>query len=372
MENAEAYRSLAEALDRLPQGYPATTSGVELEILAKLFTPEEARTALLLGSDARTPAALAEASALDQAELRRHLKSMAGKGLIAFERAPGGIGYRLMPFVVGFYERQVNRIDAEFAALFERYYREGLGAAMSARPSPHRVVPVEAAVPHGIEVLPYERASACVDAAKAWGVLDCICRLQRRLTGSGCGHRVDACLAMSPVPGAFDRAEGIRALTRDEAIALLDAAAAEGLVHTVSNAQEGIGYICNCCSCCCGILRAAREFGVVEPAARSHFICSPEAGACTGCGACFEMCPMGALSAGKDGTCSLDAARCLGCGVCVRACPALALSLKRRDSGELEVPPVTELDWETRRAANRAIEAAARERAARAKAESNG
>ena len=42
------YKQLADRLDTVPNGYPATGSGVELKLLAKLFTPEEAATALHL------------------------------------------------------------------------------------------------------------------------------------------------------------------------------------------------------------------------------------------------------------------------------------------------------------------------------------
>ncbi len=33
------YKQLADRLDTVPNGYPATGSGVELKLLAKLFTP---------------------------------------------------------------------------------------------------------------------------------------------------------------------------------------------------------------------------------------------------------------------------------------------------------------------------------------------
>ena len=36
------YKQLAEHLDQIPNGFPATESGVELKILAKLFTEDEA------------------------------------------------------------------------------------------------------------------------------------------------------------------------------------------------------------------------------------------------------------------------------------------------------------------------------------------
>ena len=39
----QAYRELARKLDSIPPGFPATESGVELELLARIYTPEEAR-----------------------------------------------------------------------------------------------------------------------------------------------------------------------------------------------------------------------------------------------------------------------------------------------------------------------------------------
>jgi electron transport complex protein RnfB len=41
----ELYKQLAERLDALPNGFPATEDGIELERLAHLFSPEAARCA---------------------------------------------------------------------------------------------------------------------------------------------------------------------------------------------------------------------------------------------------------------------------------------------------------------------------------------
>jgi NAD-dependent dihydropyrimidine dehydrogenase PreA subunit len=42
----DVYKRLAKHLDELPAGYPETESSVELRILRRLFTPEEAELAL--------------------------------------------------------------------------------------------------------------------------------------------------------------------------------------------------------------------------------------------------------------------------------------------------------------------------------------
>ena len=44
----DVYRRLAKHLDNLPGGFPPTESGVELRILRRLFTPEEAELAMRL------------------------------------------------------------------------------------------------------------------------------------------------------------------------------------------------------------------------------------------------------------------------------------------------------------------------------------
>ena len=55
----EIYAQLAKFLDDLPAGYPPTESGLELRILRKLFTPEEAALFMhlsLIGETARVAA----------------------------------------------------------------------------------------------------------------------------------------------------------------------------------------------------------------------------------------------------------------------------------------------------------------------------
>ena len=44
----EIYRKLAQRLDTIPNGFPATESGVELRLLEKMFTPEEAALAVVM------------------------------------------------------------------------------------------------------------------------------------------------------------------------------------------------------------------------------------------------------------------------------------------------------------------------------------
>jgi ferredoxin len=348
-ENRASYRKLAQRLDALPHGFPPTEDGVELRLLAKLMTPEEAELVAQLRLTPESHRTLAKRLDSDPRALRQQLKALVRRGLITVGRAERGLGYRLLPFVVGIYEMQAATIDAELAELFERYYRQAFQQALTWQPSVHRVVPIHESVDVSLEIRPYEDVVTILKDAAAWGVTDCICRRQQELIGQPCEHPVDVCMVLGDRPGAFDRQDGVRALTRDEAKATLRRAADAGLVHSVSNTRRGLWYICNCCTCACGILRGIAEVGVERAIARAPFRSHVDAEACVGCGLCVERCPFGAVTV--DGAAQIDSARCTGCGLCVAACPQDALSLVRR--ADVAPPPAEEQDWMQDRAAAR-------------------
>ncbi len=213
--DANPYKTLAQRLDSLPNGFPPTDDGSELRLLANLFSPEEALLASQLRLTLETPAQIAARAGGEAAEVGQMLKSMAQRGLINAGRGEDGLGYGLLPFVVGIYEFQVGRIDAELARSFEDYYLKAFGRTLEVAPPVHRVVPVGESIQAGMEIRPYESAKDIVAAAQSWGVIDCICRKQKALIGEPCEHPVDVCLAMSRHPGVFDHSEVVRALTRD-------------------------------------------------------------------------------------------------------------------------------------------------------------
>jgi ferredoxin len=344
------YQRLAQRLDELPNGFPPTPDGVELRLLAYLFSPEEAGLAASLRLTLETPEQVATRLGGDHKDIRTRLKSMARRGLIQAGRTEAGLGYGLMPFVVGIYEMQVDHLDAEMARMFEDYYHQAFGPALAVQPSVHRVIPVGQSLRVGTEIHPYESAAEIVRSAQAWGVLDCICRKQKALIGEPCSHPVDICMALSQRPGAFDESSVVRALTMDEALQTLDRAAKAGLVHSVSNSQHGTGYICNCCTCSCGILRGIAELGILNAVAHSAFINTVDEALCNACAACLEGCQFNALH--LDLVMTVDPLHCVGCGVCVPLCPEGALSLVRR-SGEEGAPPVDDHEWMQVRAAAR-------------------
>jgi ferredoxin len=49
--------------------------------------------------------------------------------------------------------------------------------------------------------------------------------------------------------------------------------------------------------------------------------------ACTGCGACIEVCPHGVLTIQSSVATIRDRALCMECGACARNCPVAAISV---------------------------------------------
>lgn len=354
MENDEMYRSLANTLDKLPNGFPSTGDGSEIRLLKKLFTPEQASVAVLLTPELETAETIAQRNSREVSELRKVLKNMVRSGLISSGRAENGLGFGLMPFVVGIYEMQVGTIDQELARLVEEYFKQAFGKALSMQPQFHRVIPVGESVRNSMEVHPYESATALVNSAQAWGVLDCICRKQKSLVGEPCGHPLDVCMAFDEHPGAFDNNPVIQAVSREEALATLKRAANAGLVHSVSNNQQGLSYICNCCTCSCGILRGMANLGMANVIARSAFVNTVDNSLCNACENCLAWCQFNALS--MDEIIKVDSLRCTGCGVCVPNCPSGALFLVHRPEEEVLPIPDTFKDWKAQRLSARGLD----------------
>jgi ferredoxin len=113
-------------------------------------------------------------------------------------------------------------------------------------------------------------------------------------------------------------------------------------------------YICNCCTCGCGILRGIAKARVANVIARSPYVCRVEAELCIGCGACVSRCPAEALSEGQPVL--IDADRCIGCGVCTLACPTQSLHLEPRPDLPAQSLPASLDEWRATRAEVRGID----------------
>ena len=344
----EVYDRLADALNRLPNSFPRTPSNVEIPLLKKIFSPDEASIASRMGREMEPLNTLAERFGLSAEEAEEKLMVMAGRGLLWRDRERR---FRLAPFAVGIYEAQLDEMDHEFAHLVEEYFADGgLAGIMRPQPTIHRVIPAHDTV-KAEWVLPYDDVKAILLANETFNVRDCICRAQQEQVGRRCDFPLDICLSFSsrerpPRPGD---------ISKEEALALLDKAEDIGLVHTVSNVMKGVGYVCNCCGCCCGILRAFTEFGVENSILAANYYAKIDPDICVGCGICIDRCQVKAITE-EQGVSVVNLEECIGCGLCVTGCPNGAARLQKKPEEEIVHPPEDFAAWERERITRRGLD----------------
>ncbi|MBN2078803.1 MAG: 4Fe-4S binding protein [Spirochaetes bacterium] len=347
----DIYCRLRDILDSMPHGFPSTGDGLEIRILKKIFTPEEAAVATMMKMKFETPEEIALRTGRNAEYLRSILKVMGNKGQIFGVTLNGMPQYKLPPFVFGIYEWQINRLDRELAEMVEEYFHRDFGREFYGNTPPLlRVVPVEASIPAGSVVMLHESIQKLVRGSSSWAVGECICKKEKRLLGGGCDNPIEVCLAIAPVEGLFDDFFWGRPIGMDEALEILRHSEEAGLVHMTSNTREGHIFICNCCGCCCGILRGINELGHMGCVARSDYEAVVDPALCTACGTCLERCQVRAVEI--DSTARVNT-RCIGCGLCAGTCPSSAIRMVRRDEEMIERVPRNEKEWMRRRASSR-------------------
>jgi ferredoxin len=221
---------------------------------------------------------------------------------------------------------------------------------MKPQPALHRVVPAQKAV-KSEWILPYDDVKAILLNSKAFHLHDCVCRVQQDYVGRRCDFPLRTCLSFSSV----ERQPSEDDISKEEALAFLDKAEEMGLVHTVSNVMKGLGYVCNCCGCCCGILRGITDWGIENSVAYANYHAVIDAGECLGCGICRTRCQVHAI-AEKEGVSVVDRKKCIGCGLCVTGCPNGVAKLEKRPESEIVNPPVDFEAWEHERLRNRGLD----------------
>ena len=241
-------------------------------------------------------------------------------------------------------------MDHELAHLCEQYWNEG-GAEGIMRPQPalQRVVPAQRALQTEF-ILPYDDIKSLILQAKGFDLRDCICRKQQDLLGTRkCDFPLDVCLTFS----MRERPAGPHSITQEEALRVLDRAEEVGLVHSVSNFARGMFYVCNCCGCCCAVLRGITQFGIEHSVAKANYYAVVDLEECNGCGICEDRCQVNACSV--DDVATIDLKKCIGCGLCVTGCPNEAVKLKLRPDAEIVPPPDNYKAWEQERLHNRGL-----------------
>jgi ferredoxin len=334
--HAELLNSLREHYSLHPIGFPRTHSGAEMRVLERLFNDEEAHMALHLSPSPETPDSLSTKLGQDADKLQKLLDGMAQKGLVLKGRSRNN--FRMVPFLPGIYEFQLNAMDKDMAVLFDDLYPELAAEIFSSHTAFTRVLAVEQHLPFDLEVAPYERASDIVKNAGRVALAECICRKEKKLLGKGCARPRDVCLIFSPMAEQYMDLGLGQEVSLEEALKAIDRGENSGLVRCSLNVQSRPTFMCQCCSCCCALLRGTTEMDIPGSVMKSGFGPDIDWDSCNGCEACLSICPMDAIAM-QDEKAELNDARCIGCGLCVSECPLDAIALEARPQQEVAAPP---------------------------------
>jgi len=321
------YDRLASYLDTLPAGYPPTEDGLELQILRKLFTEEEAELALHLMIFDEPVSVIAQKAGLEEDHAANLLEGMVQKGLISGSYPEGKQPvYAISQFVVGFFEDQVNRLDAELAELFEAYAPIYFDKGPWKKQPQLRTIPVMEAIPVTPEVLPYMQVEAILQSKTDFAVRNCVCRQEKEILDKGCGKPMETCMMFDSAARNTVKTGKGRMISLEEAQVIIQKAREAGLVLQPSNSQDPI-FLCACCSCCCGVLSNIINHPNPGALVANPYFAQYDPAECISCGACVEICPMAALSINDNGEFNFDQTRCIGCGLCITICPGESLKL---------------------------------------------
>jgi len=257
--------------------------------------------------------------------------------------------YFLAPSMPGFIEFTLMRTDGKFnqkvlSELFYKYIngegdftREVLGL----KPAVGRTLIQEETIQPKDKsvVLDYEKATEIIESASCIVVGNCYCRHKMHHVGKACDKPLETCMSFNEVAKSLSKHNIARKIDKDEALNILDDCIDKGLMQIGDNIQDQVGFICNCCSCCCEGIQAYKELGY-SPKYKSNFISKNPEKNCITCGICVKRCPVDAIEMveieGKKKI-KINEDVCLGCGLCVKFCPTKNLYMERKK--KLEVVP---------------------------------
>jgi len=333
----DIYRAVQKQLDQYCIGFPATESGVEIDIIKELFNEKEARLFSKMNGELETPESVSRRIGHPVEAVARDLEAMALKGLLYRVREGDTVKYSAIPFIHGLLEFQIASMPKKLVYLTGNYIKEKLHENLTGTQG-MRVLPVNESIEVKNQVASYDDVYEILRKEALIAVADCACRVQKKAFDRACDSPMEACLMVGPMAEYYLDNDMGRKITLDEAMGIIRECRDAGLVTQTQSVTRPF-MICNCCKCCCGFLGAQRRTPYPGKLVVSNHISLVSADNCTGCETCIGTCLTEAITMNGDDIAEINYDRCIGCGLCIPSCPEGALSLSAKPDKE-HAPPV--------------------------------
>lgn len=333
------YKKLQKHLNKQAVGLPASITGVERRLLRSCFTVDEAKIALFMSYKAQSADDLlkkVDHLVTSKEQLLARLENMEKNAALIVTTVNGQKRYALAPLLVaGMLDMRVNFFDADFFLDVRSYVTQAFGVEFLSASAPQlRTIPVQKSISPDTQISTFDEARQRISEHEGHiSVAPCVCKLGMDNLGRPCKvtDRRELCLQLGGFADQYIRNGFGRAISKEEALAVLAENEKDGLVLQTSNSKEAL-YICSCCKCCCGPIEIMSLLARPAEYMRNNFYAVIEADKCTGCGTCAQTCQMDAVVMKNNKTVRIDTNRCLGCGNCVSRCPSGALSLRKKST----------------------------------------
>lgn len=335
----EIYEKVREQLDQYSVGFPKTKSGLEIRMLEKIFTEEDAEMFLQLSMQLESPESIANRTGHNIQKTSDLLEQMTNKGLIFRLQRDDTVKYAAAPFVVGIYEFQLKRIDKEFAQMFEDYLQEAFGkTVVEARQTTlFRTIPIHQSIEVQHAIATYDDSREILKKQKLIVLANCICRVQQHLIDQHCEKPLEVCFLFGSAGQHYIDLNMGREVSLQEALEVLDKCNKAGLVTQPANVINP-GGMCNCCGDCCPLLRMIKHYPRPAEMVTSNYYAVVNPEECTACETCIDRCQVDAISMGDEDIAEINLDRCIGCGLCITTCDSSALQLQLKSEDQLHVP----------------------------------
>jgi Pyruvate/2-oxoacid:ferredoxin oxidoreductase delta subunit len=341
----QVYRDLLEVMKSRRGAYAGMDIPEFFDLVEVLFTPQEAEINNALPRKPAPTADIANELGGDEEELQTILEEMADKGLCKTFIRDGVRLYQGVPFIPGIFEYQfmdgkTSKRHKQIARLIQAYehaYEEAQGSSKMTFPT-SRVIPVDRKISAGNSIHTYDQVATYIDKYDTIAVGTCYCRHAAQLRDEDVhGMPSDVCMWFGNMAEYAIERLGVRQMSKQEAMDVLNRSEEAGLIHMSRNTTEEIEFICNCDRWHCGTVKGVLKQSKPALFFNSGFLPVFDPDQCTACETCIERCPPEALAMGEDDVPVVDLDRCFGCAVCATGCEFEAIAMEAKP--DFPIPP---------------------------------